>query len=429
MAWQAMRWSREGESRMWTEPMSDASERVFLLSSLIGLPASVGGHRRGRVADLTVSKAGAQLRVDGIVVHGATGVETVDCGAMQSLHVSGLEFCDGDGAPHGERFHLGQLVFGKRMLDRASGSVRVARDARLVLRDGVLIVTAFDFDALGHPFRNVVDFVEERLKRLVHPSALRSSVGIDDVVVPRLYAQSHQIGDDKIPAVDLAEILSELEPAERIAEFSRLGVSDAAAVLEYETPAFRRELISAIGTARMAQLIGALPPARAASLLWGLPLSEIDCVLEHLGRGEAERVHHLLWNKADDLAHFLTPCHLELHASATVAQAIAEYRRLDGKAARVSYVYVIDAERHLLGVVSASALLRSPAEAPLSAIMTAQPARLHQTDAVKQASRMFQRYPFAALPIVDLADRLVGKIERDEVDFILGRFKDLGNQC
>ncbi|WP_041802217.1 magnesium transporter MgtE N-terminal domain-containing protein [Rhodopseudomonas palustris] len=413
--------------------MSDADERVFLLSSLIGRPVVVGDLRCGRLADLTVLKVGTRLWVDGVMVHTAEGLKAVACGDAETLDAKALVFAASRGsrpeiAPHPDRFHLGQLVFGKRMLDRRSGSVRVARDARLALRGGELTVAAFDFDALEQPFRNVVDFVETRLKRLVHPSALRCSVSIEDIVVPRLFAHNHQVGDDEMPAVDLAEILSEMEPAERIAEFSRLGASDAAAVLEYETPLFRRELISAIGSARMAQLIAVLTPARAASLLWGLPLSEIQSVLENLGRPEVERVSTLLWNKTDELAHFATPCRIERRASDTVEQAIADFRGVDGKASRVSFVYVVDAERHLLGVVSPSALIRGRAEAQLSDVMTAQPARLQQSDLVQTAARMFQRYPFPALPIVDGSDRLVGQIAREEVEFILGRFKELRNQ-
>ena len=56
----------------------------------------------------------------------------------------------------------------------------------------------------------------------------------------------------------------------------------------------------------------------------------------------------------------MTPAFVAVPATATAREAIAAIRRLVDEAETVNYVYVVDADRHLLGVLSLYRLLLSP---------------------------------------------------------------------
>ncbi len=293
--------------------MIDRGEHAFLLSELIGLPAIVDEVGRGRIEDLAVASVDGKVKVVGLIVTSDGGADALivctNCGISRTV----VSAETGGGMPAPElrphRFHLGHLVFGKRMLDREEATVRVARDARLVVRAGELIVSEIDFEALPPRCSDVLAFVEAQMKQLLCPSACRTSVAIANVVIPALYAADCQAGG-RLRPIDLAAILPEMATAERIAELGKLDAFDAVSVLLAATPLFRRDLIAAVSITRMVQLIEASTPARAVSLLSVLPLSDAECILEEVEGAHAERVRYLLWNRADKVIHFLSPCAL-----------------------------------------------------------------------------------------------------------------------
>ena len=65
----------------------------------------------------------------------------------------------------------------------------------------------------------------------------------------------------------------------------------------------------------------------------------------------------------------MTPDFVAVPRDATADEAIAAIRRLVDEAETVNYVYVVDAERHLLGVLSLYRLMLSPADTPVTELM------------------------------------------------------------
>jgi Mg/Co/Ni transporter MgtE len=81
----------------------------------------------------------------------------------------------------------------------------------------------------------------------------------------------------------------------------------------------------------------------------------------------------------------------------------------------VMYIYVVDGENRLLGVIDLKELLSADDKAPLSAIMTENVISLEAGSTLKEASQEFERYSFRALPVTDDDKRLVGVIKYRDV--------------
>jgi len=81
------------------------------------------------------------------------------------------------------------------------------------------------------------------------------------------------------------------------------------------------------------------------------------------------------------------------------------------------YVYVVDEDRKLLGVLNGKELLHAEPSAHLSDQMTTNLITLNTESTIKDASKLFARYGFRAIPIVDERESIIGVIPyRDVMD-------------
>src|SRR6185436_6090427 len=100
---------------------------------------------------------------------------------------------------------------------------------------------------------------------------------------------------------------------------------------------------------------------------------------------------------------------------ATAAQATSAIRRLVDQAETVNYVYVVDDERHLLGVLSLYRLLLSPDDTPVEQLMAPSTVRVRASADQETAARLLTDRNLLAIPVVDDDDHLIGIITEDDV--------------
>jgi magnesium transporter len=115
----------------------------------------------------------------------------------------------------------------------------------------------------------------------------------------------------------------------------------------------------------------------------------------------------------------MTPDFVAVAQGARASEAIAAIRRLVDEAETVNYVYVIDAERRLLGVLSLYRLLLSPADTPVTELMAATTVRVRATADRETAARLLTERNLLAIPVVNDDDHLLGIITEDDVADVL----------
>ena len=115
----------------------------------------------------------------------------------------------------------------------------------------------------------------------------------------------------------------------------------------------------------------------------------------------------------------MTPAYVAVRTDATSAQAIAAIRRLVDEAETVNYVYVVDEERHLLGVLSLYRLLLSPDDTPVEKLMAPSTVRVRASADQETAARILTDRNLLAIPVVDDDDHILGIITEDDVADVL----------
>ncbi|HEY6012789.1 MAG TPA: CBS domain-containing protein, partial [Candidatus Limnocylindrales bacterium] len=103
---------------------------------------------------------------------------------------------------------------------------------------------------------------------------------------------------------------------------------------------------------------------------------------------------------------------LEKHL--TAAQAIDRLRELEPDAETIYYVYVTDAEDHLVGVLSLRDLIVAKADTPIGDVMRREPVAVGVLAGQEEVAELVAKYNFLAVPVVDDDNRLVGIVTVDD---------------
>jgi magnesium transporter len=106
---------------------------------------------------------------------------------------------------------------------------------------------------------------------------------------------------------------------------------------------------------------------------------------------------------------------VDLKEFLTVAETFARIRRDSVDKETIYTCYVIDAKRHLLGVVSAKTLLLSSPDDKIGDIMERDVISTTTAEDVENLANDFRKYSLLAMPVVDNENRLVGIVTVDDV--------------
>ncbi len=215
---------------------------------------------------------------------------------------------------------------------------------------------------------------------------------------------------------DLADIFQELKPEERLRCFTLLEIEKAADLIEYLPPQMQVELLGEIDEDLASKILTQLPHDAAADVLGDMEDDASETYLDKLPHKFSEEVRELLTYNEDTAGGIMNPAVLTVNSDMSVTDVLNHIRskaELDNM--ELYYVYVVDKQKHLLGVVSLRKLLTSPINQKVEDIMISDIVKLHVDDYSDYIVDEFMKYQYNALPVVDLYNRLKGMITWDDV--------------
>jgi len=213
----------------------------------------------------------------------------------------------------------------------------------------------------------------------------------------------------KMPPVDVARILEQLGNEHRMAVFDWLEAGSASDALEELDPKSLREVMSALPKEKAAKLVDVMVPGQAADVLSQLPYADVQAIFALLDPAKAKKVRIILDKQEWHAADYSTPDFVKLRPDTTVAEARKSLQNAKERQA-VAYLYVLDSEDRLLGLVSAIDLLAAPDDARLEQFMKGSPSFLYIDSTMQEATDMFSRYGYRGLPIVDRDGKMRGLV-------------------
>jgi magnesium transporter len=218
-----------------------------------------------------------------------------------------------------------------------------------------------------------------------------------------------------IGPAEWADLVPQLEPNEVAVLIQWLPDEEIGEILEELPPTEAARILRTLSANEAGQLLGEMDPDDAADVVDALPDDAVAEILVRMKPEDAEEIRQLSGYEPDTAGGIMTPEYVAVSKDATSAQAITAIRRLVDEAETVNYVYVVDEERHLLGVLSLYRLLLSAATTPVVQLMAPSTLRVKASTDQETAARILTDRNLLAIPVVDDDDHLIGIITEDDV--------------
>ena len=244
-----------------------------------------------------------------------------------------------------------------------------------------------------------VQVLSETIKKLLHCHA--------DENLKNILAKAHH--------ADIATVLSEMDVAGQTQIFLLLkNTEQMATVLSELQLDLVSGLLEHLGAEKSAEILSHVSPDDAADILEQLPEDLSSAILLRLKKEEAEEVEELIRYRPDTAGGIMSPEVFSLEEEMTVAEAIEQLQQARS-VETVFYLYVVNMQGQLVGVLSLKKLILAARTIKLKEIMDKDPVRVRVDEDQEEVARTVSRYNYLSLPVIDSSNALVGVVTVDDV--------------
>lgn len=241
---------------------------------------------------------------------------------------------------------------------------------------------------------------------------------IKALLAERKYAQLYARVKTLQPA-DIALLFEEI-PMEDVILTFRLLPKDTAADTFVELEADRQMLlISAFSDAELKAVLDELYLDDTVDIIEEMPANVVRRIIRYSTPEMRQSINEVLNFPADSAGSIMTIEYVDLKAEMTLDEAFDHIRATGWDKETIYTCYVIDADRHLEGVVSVQQMLLCDRASTIGEIMDRNVISCKTGDDKVEVAQTLNKYDFLALPVVDNEERLVGIVTIDDAIDVL----------
>ncbi|MFR0734758.1 MAG: magnesium transporter [Oscillospiraceae bacterium] len=213
---------------------------------------------------------------------------------------------------------------------------------------------------------------------------------------------------------DIASVFGELEPDRIPLLFRLLPKEQAAETFVEMDPEAQELLIQGFSDSELKEVVDELYLDDAVDLVEEMPANVVRRILTQADPETRKSINELLRYPENSAGSMMTTEYVTLRPSMTVEESILRIRRTGVDKETIYTCYVTD-NRTLLGLVTVKdLLLAEDDETPIRAIMQTHVISVSTLADQEEVARMFAKYNFLALPVVDNENRMVGIVTFDD---------------
>ncbi len=386
---------------------------------------TTAGRKIGRIDDIVFAMREPYPEAVGIVVEHGIGeeAELIPWSHVRSIGPTVVEVAPPEG---GDRFPpfvdqpgwvlIDKHLMGRTILDIEGRRIEAVNDVHLLESKGRMVIAHVDTSLNGFLRKwrlGRLHLLKDQLIswKYVQPLSVEDAVATDTVT---LSLEREQLPE--LPAEDLADALEELSGEEQQALFSALEPEKAAETLVETEPRAQRQLIASLRREQASAILTEMSVPQLAALFSVLPHDQMAELLKLLPPEAAERVEEILGEREVTAASLVGDEYVTMRKDRTVGDALAELRQSGREPNEISYIYVVsDAGDVLIGVVDLRELVLARDEQVLEELMASPVVAVEEDDLQDDVARLFQKYQYRMVPVVDRSDHLLGVISYQDV--------------
>ena len=214
---------------------------------------------------------------------------------------------------------------------------------------------------------------------------------------------------------DIAALFTDLEEKQIPLMFRLLPKEQAAETFVEMEPDAQELLIRGFSDNELKEVLDELYVDDAADLVEEMPANVVKRILKNADPEMRSSINQILRYPDNSAGSIMTTEYVSLRPNMTVEEAILRIRRQGIDKETIYTCYVTDKDRTLIGLVTVKdLLLAEDDETPISEIMLTNLISVTTRTDQEEVARMFSKYNFLALPVVDGESRMVGIVTFDD---------------
>ena len=317
---------------------------------------------------------------------------------------------------HEDDVLLGANILDMQVVDVNGLKVIRVNDIALTYIKGKLAVVSIDvgtrsiFRRLG--FEKIIDFLHWNVKD--HPvpwdtiEPLTGSVEKIHLKVPCPRVSN-------LHPADVADLFDELSLRERNTILKSMTNETAAKVLLECDKDVRQSILNTMKTRRVLSILDRMSPNDAASILVEYSLDDINMMLKKMNPQAAVKIQEVLSYNPGTVARYMDHLYVAVPQTLTVEETMAHIRSLTKYPANFNYIYIVDENNVLFGVMSLKNLIMASPLSVLKDIMMTKLVTVDMSNPVGYVKELITKHDLLSLPVIDVNGRLKGVIDIGEV--------------
>ena len=215
--------------------------------------------------------------------------------------------------------------------------------------------------------------------------------------------------------VDIAEYMTTLETDKMLRLYRLLPKDISADVFAYMDDEQRRKLIESIGDKEVGALVDDMFVDDAVDFLEEMPAGLVRRVLANVSEDQRKVINRILSYPDNSAGSIMTTEYCEFHEGITAREAMKELKRTGIDKETIYTLYVLDAQRKLIGILPLRKLILAEPDTLIEQLMDPSFVCVGTLDDQEAVAEVVRKYDLTSVPVVDKEGRMVGIITADDI--------------
>lgn len=323
--------------------------------------------------------------------------------------------------PGGHELYLKQRVLDQQIVDTEGKRLVRVNDLQLARKDHSFYLTGVDVGGLGLVRRLGMDNLIKSTAKLFNKKPKSNVIPWEDVASiehddPLRLKVSRERLVQMEPA-DIAAILDDLDHHTSKAFLEGFTDEQLADTLEESSPEIQQVVLSHLEPERAADILEEMQPDEAADILADMETLKSEELLNLMEDDDEEDMRTLLKYREDSSGGIMTTEFAWVPDNFTVGEALHHLRTNEDALEDefMFYVYILDENKHLKGVLTLRDLVTSPLEKPLSDWFDEHTVTVSPYESQDEAAYLVAKYNLMAVPVIDPeSNEMIGVVTVDD---------------
>ena len=215
--------------------------------------------------------------------------------------------------------------------------------------------------------------------------------------------------------MDIFDVMEHLDEDKKIKLFEVLPIDMSASILEESGPEFFRSILSNIDQEHGKNILEQMSLDDLTDILSEIEEDERHRIMNLLSKEDADDVKELLVYDEDSACGIMTTGYIEINKNMTAKEAIDHMRENALDAETIYYIYVVDNDEKLVGVLSLRELITARDSVIVEDLMSENIISIDVDEDREEAVRLVSKYDLIAIPVIDKEGILKGIITVDDI--------------